>query len=1089
MPPKKKAPKAAKKKDAGPKAPIGRPRKNLGTRVSDLPLVSTLKPTSRRVNIDSLAMNRARLAYKRDYGKTLDERQSRALLDVMATTKRGPIGADVVGTFKRASDAKTTPGYTEHEGFINYYKQALKAAKKTPGQVVTMKRKKDGSYEFEIPGIPGLSGSLDTTTVPAPSAASAASEAELRSAGDRLLAKNAKLTDLINSGTLSADALVDARKKLKANTANLDSVAKGIATGVSPMDDRDLLAQERGRERLRALDQSLPQEQRDAAAARVRQITRQLTNFDRARPTFTINAAEADIIQAGLDAETISTARAKLRKAAPAEGGPDEAPVLRLRRPKPGPEQPAVSADEIAATRAALRAAPEVVEAMEEAAPEVPLKRKPRGQPRGMDIGQNEIAAAAARLRNRAEAAELVRQSAAPAGPVTQRDLAAYITDPDVLAMASNYLRSKTGPSPAFGPGPSGRRVPIEQINEAVSAIVEQVQENAPAKRAPSARAKANMQKIAKEHDIKKVREAVSARLARSRAEAEALENAPGRTREQIALEQLDRDVAEREAIAQSARDDGARIIAQAQQVNAPQKRASLLTQLREAKARRAREGPVDQEFEEEDAFATRRAMINQAVEDEIEATRIRERERQEQELRDQEIEFQNLAELAVQGDQTVSVPSRYRRARRIVRDNYLDDEFEAEDVDEEDYEDLVRRNKAATTIQDSIRSALSRSKLEKQKDASIVLQDAIRRALARNVIPDARRDRQAEADDDFNRLVQEDLDPGPVLISPRRPSNQDAFNRALARSGNIVVPGSSTRQNNRQAPPTKVYGPEAEERVARKVMNYAIDRAGTETAVTAANRYIDPAALQSQLGRLRRVVPVQDLTQARVVEVRENPARVQEESMFDDFYENLNAKLAAIRKAKGPYVPDEDWGELDPVKIGDGLVGGGFIGGVIRRLRGMGYFDGYDSLMYNIHGKPDDNKKDLADAKAAYAARGGRMNDDRTDFRVLMDAMKTLPKPTGGAIGGSIVLSGVPAPMTGGGSPVLYEITFPVKDWKTSSSLRWLRSNGIKPMKKAMQSGSVYKYAIASSKGLKDPYTSDLVSRGRKIHMTYGMA
>jgi hypothetical protein len=235
--------------------------------------------------------------------------------------------------------------------------------------------------------------------------------------------------------------------------------------------------------------------------------------------------------------------------------------------------------------------------------------------------------------------------------------------------------------------------------------------------------------------------------------------------------------------------------------------------------------------------------------------------------------------------------------------------------------------------------------------------------------------------------------------------------------------------------------------------------------------------------------VPVQDLTQARVVEVRENPARVQEESMFDDFYENLNAKLAAIRKAKGPYVPDEDWGELDPVKIGDGLVGGGFIGGVIRRLRGMGYFDGYDSLMYNIHGKPDDNKKDLADAKAAYAARGGRMNDDRTDFRVLMDAMKTLPKPTGGAIGGSIVLSGVPAPMTGGGSPVLYEITFPVKDWKTSSSLRWLRSNGIKPMKKAMQSGSVYKYAIASSKGLKDPYTSDLVSRGRKIHMTYGMA
>jgi len=131
-------------------------------------------------------------------------------------------------------------------------------------------------------------------------------------------------------------------------------------------------------------------------------------------------------------------------------------------------------------------------------------------------------------------------------------------------------------------------------------------------------------------------------------------------------------------------------------------------------------------------------------------------------------------------------------------------------------------------------------------------------------------------------------------------------------------------------------------------------------------------------------------------------------------------------------------------------------------RRRGAGYFNSLDNFLNpTVHGTPMDNKKLLADAKAAYAAKGG-------------------------AMGGSIVLSGVPTP-TGGNSPVLYEISFPVKDWKTSSSLRWLRSNGIKPTKKATKSGSVYKYTIAKSKGLKDPYTSHLNSRGRMIHMTYG--
>lgn len=132
----------------------------------------------------------------------------------------------------------------------------------------------------------------------------------------------------------------------------------------------------------------------------------------------------------------------------------------------------------------------------------------------------------------------------------------------------------------------------------------------------------------------------------------------------------------------------------------------------------------------------------------------------------------------------------------------------------------------------------------------------------------------------------------------------------------------------------------------------------------------------------------------------------------------------------------------------------------------GSGYFDGYKSLTYNIHGTPDDNKKDLAAAKAAYAAKGG-----------------------------SIVLAGVPAPMTGG-YPIgvgadsddykLHYVAFPDDKWTTSSSLRWLRSNGIVPIKKAMHIPEYYKYQILPPSDNKDYMGHELVSRGRKILLGY---
>ena len=89
MPPKKKAPAKATSKKAPAKRPVGRPRKPLGTRVSDVDLlanVGSTKPMPRRVGRDALEQQRARLRYAVDYpGRRFTERMTRALQDSFAT--------------------------------------------------------------------------------------------------------------------------------------------------------------------------------------------------------------------------------------------------------------------------------------------------------------------------------------------------------------------------------------------------------------------------------------------------------------------------------------------------------------------------------------------------------------------------------------------------------------------------------------------------------------------------------------------------------------------------------------------------------------------------------------------------------------------------------------------------------------------------------------------------------------------------------------------------------------------------------------------------------------------------------------------
>jgi hypothetical protein len=88
MPPKKKAAKATSKK-APAKRPVGRPRKAIGTRVSDydaLANVGLTKPMPRRIGRDALEQQRARLRFARDYpGQRFTEQMTRALQDSFST--------------------------------------------------------------------------------------------------------------------------------------------------------------------------------------------------------------------------------------------------------------------------------------------------------------------------------------------------------------------------------------------------------------------------------------------------------------------------------------------------------------------------------------------------------------------------------------------------------------------------------------------------------------------------------------------------------------------------------------------------------------------------------------------------------------------------------------------------------------------------------------------------------------------------------------------------------------------------------------------------------------------------------------------
>lgn len=119
----------------------------------------------------------------------------------------------------------------------------------------------------------------------------------------------------------------------------------------------------------------------------------------------------------------------------------------------------------------------------------------------------------------------------------------------------------------------------------------------------------------------------------------------------------------------------------------------------------------------------------------------------------------------------------------------------------------------------------------------------------------------------------------------------------------------------------------------------------------------------------------------------------------------------------------------------------------------GRGYFDGFDSLLYNIHGTPDDNAKDLRDARAAAAAKGSGLGVQKKR-----------------------------------GEYKLASAEFSDKVWNSASSLRWVRSAGLRPLKRAVHAKGKFIYHLADmSKFSKFDQQVATLKNGRKIGLVYG--
>lgn len=1163
MPPRKKS---AKKGSTEPKASVGRPRKNLGTRVSDLPLVSIVKPTTRRINVDSLAMNRARMAYKRDYGKVLDERTARALIDAMSTTKRGPIGNAVVGTFKGQDVKFDLPGgmtATESSGFVDYYKQAKKALDKNPKQKVKVKFKDDGSYTFTTPGIPATTSSkLDSSSVPKQSAKSAATQSQMFVALEEIQAKIAALTQGIESGSFDEGAAELARRKIEELKGKVVTIKTAIEDAPvpknSPLDTAATLKLERMRQLERAQNMNLDSAEREFAKAQVKSLDRRIKSNERATAV-TIPASEEDITAAvlGPAEPEVQEVPLKKRNVKPtrtisreeAEAGPSSSQA--------GPSRPSAPAP-AAAVEALAEALsdPQVAAVVEQARENAPVSTKPAKDPLA---NMRRVAEAARRMT--ARDAEIAKQKAGQARLKEERAKDEALPEDQPRRTVEQDFSEREAI------GQSSRESGAKFIQMAQDARDNAAQIAATRKERRAKQNKDAQAAVDREEAATRVAATIAAptpfvalqRKQRAKTASNATEKARIREIERLKQEAIDQEAEVRQEMMDQAvqeqlqADEAAGVdsfvgpaIRDAAADAADGDRTSAASKIqRMIRARRGREADRLSEYKRLDA--ERALRINEAQKEiaaEDAATKIQRMIRARREREAERLsEYQRLVaerDLSARKESAAStiqaamrsalargeLKSRADRAYRPAEGPVYDEEA-ANDRDAAlRIQSLFRGKRTRKELAEAAKSAalegitqtLSRGNDEAAKQAAMnkMLDDMFEGSIPTvdrtdDIQRDDRRREQADLDSQyaalFDRRTLDEIQENAMKAQREKTqAGLDAQYAALFAAqddrDDINVPGADIRPNTRTIPvpppmpprrPTPlledIVGPiESDYGQPRNTPTSGFRRQGiSKKGHAQAAKLLRP--FEGQQSRITDFSPG-DLSQQVLREQRgrlKPPApRIATEEDIDRLADTtFNTALQRALQAKFANTRQEEDADgvdafLDDViadsASGRGLVGGGrpnrrFVGGVLRRLHGMGFFDrdGLDNILYPMP-KAMDNKQLLADAKAAYAAKGG-------------------------AMGGSVVLAGVPTPMTGG-YPIgvgadsdeykLHYVAFPDDKWTTSSSLRWIRSNGIVPIKKAMHIPEYYKYQIMPPSDNKDYIGHELVSRGRKILLGY---
>jgi hypothetical protein len=999
---------AKQKKSDKPKKPVGRPRKKLGTRVTDVPLVSALRPRASRSNADSAAIQRAKLAFRRDYpiatGKrAFDEYKTRALLDAMADPSRGAIGSRVLGP----SAYKTEKKQAELDAAI----QANQPFLIQNGRILLNKKAVRAALSTAAPAAAPVPVGPSVTLIPVP-------------AGPSTIPAFTEGT----SRTKQNSPKTRSRKRRMARAAREQGIAYGAEN-------------QRALEELELLRSSKKRKERDEGGPGPVTLERQ-TPYERELSNIR-TTLRGDLDPA--DRLSLVGRMRELRRQVDANEAVDITPLdepSTHRPPTPAQERQAArivrkfTAKQLTEAAARIKAA-SAIDDIKKASPAVAqeVQRKMgnlmteepelvQEYPEALSAFQEMADAANAETRRRLDEEE-ARQYGRHR-PTTEQQEANQQAAATVAAM----LRAESeAPPPSIRIAPAGPIGPVIDVGK---------------------EARENAARIAVERKARRAKqlEAAQAKVDRAEeADRRAIAN-------QAVLEEaaLANDAETRRSSAVSIQSAIKRALAQNQYNKSKDAATTLQAAARSAITRDALNQAIESQAQQDAATTLQAAVrsaltrdaLNQAAESQAQqdaAIRVIQRA-----VRDKVdgVAKQKRIVSKIQEMNTRVVPPRPRPSPSMTQPSirYEDPIDEVDLTDEFDREDDAVRQLQAALRRFSDRSHFSNAR---ELEAEYAAQDEIGVPGA-DIRPN-------------NRVI-----PAPPPLPPRRPT---PLLEAVLDAIDEVEAGPL---GNKNTPKSGFVRQGLSEKGLREAAKRLRPFEGTQQRITdlaPGLGAINERMLRERASSLKRVVKEEDIR-----------------PVVDNLVANV---LADAVRAKFANTRQEEDDSSD-----DGFDGNGLVGGVIRRLRGLGYFNSLDNYM-----QPGPSGTPIDSLKLLREARGGRMNDDRTDFRVLMDAMKTIRRapgdPNGGVRGGAmgggrVFLSGVSAP-TGGSQYTLHEITFPDKEWKTSSSLRWLRSNGIKPMKKASHSGSVYKYMIASSKGFTDHYTSELVSRGRKIIMMYGKA